>query len=30
MTIPEGEIPGARVDYTILGGRIAYAGETER
>jgi len=27
MTIPEAEIPGTSVDYTILGGRIAYARE---
>jgi predicted amidohydrolase YtcJ len=30
MTIPEAEIPGTRVVHTILGGRIAYTGETER
>jgi predicted amidohydrolase YtcJ len=30
MTIPEAEIPGARVAYTILGGRVAYTGATER
>jgi predicted amidohydrolase YtcJ len=30
MTIPESEIPGAKVVYTILGGRIAYQAETER
>ena len=27
MTIPESEIPRTAVDYTILGGRIAYSGE---
>ncbi len=29
MTIPESEIPGTEVVYTILGGRIAYTGDTE-
>ena len=24
MTIPEDEIPSARVDYTIIGGKIVY------
>lgn len=28
MTVPESEIPGTKVVYTILGGRIAYTGET--
>jgi hypothetical protein len=30
MAIPEAEIPSTTVDYTILGGRIAYTGEMER
>jgi hypothetical protein len=30
MTIPEDEIPTARVDYTIIGGKIAFRREAER
>jgi predicted amidohydrolase YtcJ len=28
MTIPEREIPTAKVEYTILGGRVKYARES--
>ncbi|MEJ2679827.1 MAG: hypothetical protein P8174_12270 [Gemmatimonadota bacterium] len=30
MTIPAEEIPSARVDYTILGGKVVYRAEDQQ